>query len=150
MLYEKFRFKLIGQEDISGVNNRFMWREASAIQSAPAARNVSAIDRAGLPAQRGRRLWTMASQPGDEAGRIPLVVGRRGSGWHGIDLQQRGRTAGSRRAASGGRKERNYDARSVEDNHGCRTALTLLACGFSRSSTTYRPRGFQRESPRWI
>lgn len=29
-LYEKFGFKVIGQEDISGVNNRFMWREAGA------------------------------------------------------------------------------------------------------------------------
>jgi ribosomal protein S18 acetylase RimI-like enzyme len=27
-LYEKFGFKVIEQEDISGVNNRFMWREA--------------------------------------------------------------------------------------------------------------------------
>jgi ribosomal protein S18 acetylase RimI-like enzyme len=29
-LYEKFGFKVIDQEDISGVNNRFMWREAGA------------------------------------------------------------------------------------------------------------------------
>jgi ribosomal protein S18 acetylase RimI-like enzyme len=29
-LYEKFGFKVIEQEDISGVNNRFMWREAGA------------------------------------------------------------------------------------------------------------------------
>jgi hypothetical protein len=29
-LYEQFGFKVIDQEDISGVNNRFMWREAAA------------------------------------------------------------------------------------------------------------------------
>lgn len=29
-LYERFGFKVIGQEDISGVNNRFMWHEAGA------------------------------------------------------------------------------------------------------------------------
>jgi ribosomal protein S18 acetylase RimI-like enzyme len=29
-LYEKFGFKVIEQEGISGVNNRFMWREAGA------------------------------------------------------------------------------------------------------------------------
>ncbi len=35
-LYEKFGFKVIEQEDISGVNNRFMWREAGA--RSPASR----------------------------------------------------------------------------------------------------------------
>jgi ribosomal protein S18 acetylase RimI-like enzyme len=34
-LYEKFGFKVIGQEDIAGVNNRFMWREAAARSHAP-------------------------------------------------------------------------------------------------------------------
>ncbi len=34
-LYEKFGFKIVGQEDIAGVNNRFMWREAAARSHAP-------------------------------------------------------------------------------------------------------------------
>ena len=34
-LYEKFGFKVIGQEDISSVNNRFMWREAAAPATDP-------------------------------------------------------------------------------------------------------------------
>ena len=34
-LYEKFGFKAIEQEDISGVNNRFMWREAGARSPVP-------------------------------------------------------------------------------------------------------------------
>lgn len=29
-LYERFGFKVIAQENISSVNNRFMWREAAA------------------------------------------------------------------------------------------------------------------------
>jgi predicted N-acetyltransferase YhbS len=29
-LYGRFGFKVIGREDVSGVNNRFMWREAGA------------------------------------------------------------------------------------------------------------------------
>jgi GNAT superfamily N-acetyltransferase len=29
-LYEKFSFKVIDQEDIAGVNNRFMWRAVGA------------------------------------------------------------------------------------------------------------------------
>jgi ribosomal protein S18 acetylase RimI-like enzyme len=30
LLYEQFGFKVIGQEDMLGVNNRFMWRDAGA------------------------------------------------------------------------------------------------------------------------
>ena len=34
-LYEEFGFQVVDQEDISGVNNRFMWREAVAGSRAP-------------------------------------------------------------------------------------------------------------------
>jgi ribosomal protein S18 acetylase RimI-like enzyme len=34
-LYEKFGFKVIEQEEISSVNNRFMWREAVAPATDP-------------------------------------------------------------------------------------------------------------------
>jgi ribosomal protein S18 acetylase RimI-like enzyme len=34
-LYEKFGFKVIDQEDVAGVNNRFMWREVGARRAGP-------------------------------------------------------------------------------------------------------------------
>lgn len=34
-LYEKFGFKVIDQEDVAGVTNRFMWREVGARRAAP-------------------------------------------------------------------------------------------------------------------